>query len=127
MAEPAAADRNVSKSRLGAEVETWLRIGAVQPRIDLLREPRLRVGGWELFGMIALQLASAITAGGLTFCHECATAYVPERQPAAGRRNYCLECRERKIPERDAARDSRQRPPETRRPRKRRASDGTGR
>jgi hypothetical protein len=127
IAKAAAADNNVSRSRLGAEVETWLRIGAVQPRVDLLQEPHLRVGGQELFGMIALQLASAITGGGLTFCHECANAYVPKRQPAAGRRNYCEACRERKVPERDAARDSRQRPPGTRRPRKRRASDGTDR
>lgn len=118
-AAEAAADSDVGKFRLGAEVETWLRVGAVQPRIDLLKEPSFRVGGWELFGMIALQLAMAVTNGGFAFCHECGQGYVPKRQPVAGRRNYCDECRRRKVPKRDAARDSRRRPPETRRPRKR--------
>ena len=121
-AETAAADSSVAKSRLGSEVETWLRVGAVRPRIDLLEEPHLRVGGVELFGMIALQLASAVTGGSVTFCTECGAGYVPKRQPVTGRRNYCEDCRASKVPQRDAARDSRRRPPETRRPRRSRAS-----
>lgn len=110
-----AADIKLGRVRLAREVETWLRVGAVVPRVDLLIEPRLRVAGWELFGMIALQLALAVTAGGFAFCHECGQGYTPKRQPVAGRRTYCDECRHRKVPGRDAARDSRRRPPQVRR------------
>ena len=59
--------------------------------------------------MLALQLATVVARGGISFCHECRQAYAPKRQPAAGRRNYCEKCRDRLVPGRDAARDSRRR------------------
>jgi hypothetical protein len=103
-AAKAAADSSIGRVRLAQDVERWLLLGDVRPRVSLQMDPHLRVGGLELFGSIALQLAMAVTAtAGLAFCSGCADAYIPERQPGAGRRNYCPFCRKSGLPERDAS------------------------
>lgn len=95
---------DAAKGRLATVVEMWLRIGAVQPRVDPLKPPHLVVSGVDLFGAIALQLAMVVTSTtGLAFCAGCGNAFVPNRRPAARRRRYCETCREVGIPLRDAS------------------------
>lgn len=95
---------DVAKARLATVVEIWLRIGAVQPKVDLLRPPHLFVSGVDLFGAIALQLAMVVTSStGVSFCSGCGSAYSPTHQPAARRRHYCDGCRDDGVPVRDAS------------------------
>lgn len=93
------------RSRLSRDLGRWLRLGAVQPQMDLNATPRLSLGGPELFGAIALRLVMAVTTGtvGLAFCHECGESYVPKRQPTSTRRNFCEPCRSRGVPGRYAS------------------------
>jgi len=94
----------VAKARLATVVEVWLRIGAVQPKVDPLRPPHLFVSGVDLFGAIALQLAMVVTSSrGLSFCSGCGSAYSPTHQPTARRRHYCDDCRDAGVPVRDAS------------------------
>jgi hypothetical protein len=95
---------DAAKRRLSSVVEMWLRIGAVQPRVDPLKPPHLVVSGVDLFGAIALQLAMVVTSTkGLPFCAGCGRAFAPDRRPTSGRNNYCPVCISDKVSARDAS------------------------
>lgn len=92
---------------LVAEVaDAWLRLGDARPRIRLPGAGEGMVfSGRNLFGTLALQLASAISRReGLDICLGCGLPYTPTRVPPKGRRHYCSACRDRKVPQKHAAR-----------------------
>ena len=95
---------DAAKVRLASVVEMWLRIGAVQLRVDPLKPPHLAVSGVDLFGAIALQLAMVVASTAeIAFCAGCGRAYAPAHRPYANRNNYCPACREDGVPVRDAS------------------------
>lgn len=100
----AATDDLVAKAQITSELNGWLYLSGVRPEMLPFPTPRLTLGGGELFGLISVQLAAAVTAsGGLAFCHGCGDPYAPARQPNPKRRNYCEACRAAKVPQRDAS------------------------
>jgi len=63
-----------------------------------------------LFGIIALQLAYAITGAQDTLvCYHCARFYTPKNKPRTGSRNFCSGCRRLGKPQLYAMRDLRTR------------------
>lgn len=93
-----------AKVRLAFVVEMWLRIGAVQLRVDARKPPHLAVSGVDLFGAIALQLAMVVASTTeIAFCAGCGRAHAPAHRPHASRNNYCPACRAAGVPVRDAS------------------------
>lgn len=82
----------------------------VTPILDFGTNPRIVFqdniaslgAGLSLFGALSVQLLSAASGSGFAVCSACGRAYVPERQPAHGRRRYCPPCRIDGAPIRDA-------------------------
>lgn len=79
---------------LRSVLDGWIRLGDVRPQADPRWRPDrgfpVRLGGYKTFGMLALQLLSAVTSDrGLYFCHHCQEPYTPPRKPQPGRRHYC--------------------------------------
>lgn len=75
-------------------VDSWLRAGDVRPEADPGRMGRdgceIRLGGYHTFGLLAIQLLSAVTSDrGIYYCHSCQEPYAPSRKPQHGRRHYC--------------------------------------
>jgi hypothetical protein len=110
--------KNVQEARktLASEVDEWITVGQVRPRIEWdnkTRKWRFSLdavsSGPNLFGLLALNLSLAIAGTELAVCCGCQKSYSPVRRPNSERRNYCDECRSRKVPERDAAREYRKR------------------
>ncbi len=109
--------------RLAANLEAWLVAADVHLRVEVQSESLIAsLGSGPLtassFALIAIQLLLAIMRSeGLASCSGCATPYVSNRPPLAGKlvgpqvakRNYCRSCREVGIPQRDASRDYRNR------------------
>jgi hypothetical protein len=112
-----------SSHRLAANLEAWLVTADVHLRVAVQGESlTASLGSGPLtassLALIAIQLLLAIMRSeGLSSCSGCATPYVSNRPPLAGKlvgpqvakRNYCRNCREDRIPERDASRDYRNR------------------
>jgi len=89
---------------LSFSVNRWLGLANVRLLFTWESEPVVHIGGPGLFGMLALQLASAIARNGLVLCSGCSGRYEATRKPQSGRRSYCPECRKRGVPTRDAQR-----------------------
>lgn len=99
----------VERLVLASVLNEWLTLGGVRPSISW-RGPLAEIDyvGPNLFSVIALQLAFAVSGGdGISTCSGCGRVYPRQRRPKEGQRNYCPECRRRKIPLRDAKRDER--------------------
>lgn len=98
---PKAASRDPDWGRvqMGREIEQWLRLAGVVPRVDLATPPHVRLSGSDLFGTIALQLVIAATgASNLSFCSYCGDSYLPTRKPHQGQRTFCDGCRRKGRP-----------------------------
>ena len=120
-AEPYVQDLPTARRELASELDGWISIGQVRPRISWNRTP----SGWRvnldavsmgpnLFGLLALQVASEVTGTGkgIAICSSCAKSYRPERRLNPKHRNYCPDCRGvsgKQAARRDAARDFRRR------------------
>jgi hypothetical protein len=115
LAEAAVATLANARAELGNELDGWISIGQVRPRISWQND-RARFSldavssGPNLFGLLALNIAVAIASGdsGLAVCSNCGNSYLPSRRPDPNRRNFCEGCG-KKAAQRDAARDYRQR------------------
>jgi hypothetical protein len=119
--EPYVKDLQVARRELAWELDGWISIGQVRPRISWNRTP----SGWRfnldavsigpnLFGLLALYIASEVsgTGKGIVICSSCARSYRPERRLNPNHRNYCPDCRGdsgKQAARRDAARDYRRR------------------
>jgi len=110
-------ERDVSKGRadLAWELDCWLSMGQVRPLIDWVKKNerwqfRLdrMTSGPNLFGLLALNLALAISGTELAVCGSRGQSYLPKRRPDPNRRNYCTSCGER-VAQRDASRAYRRR------------------
>ena len=90
-----------ARTELTRELDGWISMGQVRPRIGW-RNDRARFSldavssGPNLFGLLALNIAVAIAAGegekGLAVCSSCGSSYIPSRRPDPNRRNYCYQC-----------------------------------
>lgn len=115
--------KNVAKARaeLAFELDGWISMGQVRPRISWKTDnTRLKAqfsldavsSGPNLFGLLALNIAVAIASGegekGLAVCCACGESYPPKRRPDPNRRNYCEDCG-LKAAQREAAREYRRR------------------
>jgi hypothetical protein len=95
--------RTMAKARaeLGNELDGWISMGQVRPRISW-RKDKARFSldavssGPNLFGILALNIAISIAAGegekGLAVCSACSLSYIPTRRPDPNRSNYCSAC-----------------------------------
>ena len=107
---------------LAEQLNLRLQLGNVRPTVvwggvqtDDTKGPVALFQGEGLYGMIALQLAMAVSKShGFAVCRECGTAYAPRRRPNLAQRNYCDSCRRLKVPERNATRAYRKRKREER-------------
>jgi hypothetical protein len=115
--EPFMESVAMARDQLAFELDGWISIGQVRPRISW-RKDQARFSldavssGPNLFGLLALNIAVAIAAGhgeqGLAVCSACGLSYIPDRRPNPDRRNYCEKCR-LKAARREASRQYRQR------------------
>jgi len=120
-AAPYVQDLRAARRELAWELDGWISIGQIRPRISWNRTP----SGWRfsldavstgpnLFGLLALYIVSEVagTGQGIAFCSSCAKSYRPERRLNPKNRNYCPKCRGesgKQAARRDAARDFRRR------------------
>jgi hypothetical protein len=122
--EPVMESVTDARRELADQLDGWISIGQVRPRISW-RKDRARFSldavssGPNLFGLLALNIAVAIAVGhgeqGLAVCSACGLSYIPDRRPNPNRRNYCEECG-LKAAMRDASRDYRARQAKRTRP-----------
>jgi len=119
--KPYVKDLQTARRELAWELDGWISIGQVRPRISWNRTP----SGWRfsldavstgpnLFGLLALYIASEVggTGKGSAICSSCTKWYRLERRLNPKNRNYCPECRGesgKQAARRDAARDFRRR------------------
>lgn len=118
---PYVRDLGTARRELAWELDSWISIGQVRPRIAWSKQKsdwRLSLDavstGPNLFGLIALYLATEVagTGKGIAFCSSCGDSYEPERRLNPKYRNYCPKCRGesgKQAARRDAARDFRRR------------------
>lgn len=96
--EPYVRSIPAARAELARELDDWISIGQVRPRISW------SISGWRfnldaasmgpnLFGLLALYVATEVAGMGFASCSECGKSYRPERQLNPKTRNYCLECR----------------------------------
>ena len=120
-AEPYVTDLQTARRELAWELDGWISLGQVRPRISWNRTP----AGWRfsldavstgpnLIGILALYIASEVagTGKGSAICSSCTKWYRLERRLNPKHRNYCPECRGesgKQAARRDAARDFRRR------------------
>lgn len=124
VAKPNAIDAFVNKRGLAIwnlteYVNGWLAIGNARPALvwqawneKSVPSFEVRAGGASAFGLIAVQLATAVARGHeIYICDGCSMAYPrTERPPQPGRMNYCLTCKHDGIDERDRKRRQRETP-----------------
>jgi hypothetical protein len=80
-----------------AAVESWMTLGDVRPRIDLMNH-RITWAGTDLFGELAVQLALAgVRADGQVHCTICGRGYAPRKQIVRGGVHYCPDPRCQKV------------------------------
>jgi hypothetical protein len=119
-APPYVKDLQVARRELVWELDGWILMGQVRPRISWGRAPsvwRLSLDavstGPNLFGLLALYIANEMGTGeGFAFCSSCGKSYRVDRRPNPKNRNYCPDCRGdsgKKAAWRDAAREYRRR------------------
>jgi len=104
-----------AKFLLSANINYWLRIGAVKPQLDWSDEgnPQIQLTGYGLFGAMARQLAFAISRiEGFSVCSGCGKPFTPRRRAPKGRRSWCPACRKARADVRQAMRDYRTRTPQ---------------
>lgn len=98
----AGAERDLCAGAL----ETWLRLGRVEPRVSFGSVPRLELrnsGVFDSLGLLLIFLGGDVT--GFAFCHSCRTPLIPvKRLGPRDRAHYCQACREEGRPARDAKR-----------------------
>jgi len=120
-AEPYVQDLQTARRELASELDGWISIGQVRPRISWNRTP----SGWRtsldavstgpnLFGLLALYIVSEVagTGKGIAICSSCTKSYRLGRRQNPKNRNYCPKCRGdsgKQAARRDAARDFRRR------------------
>jgi hypothetical protein len=120
-AEPYVRDLPKARRELAWEVDGWISIGQVRPRISWHRTPQAWrfsldavATGPNLFGLLALYVATEVTGTGkgIAICSSCTNAYRPERWLNPKNRNYCPKCRGdsgKQAARRDASREYRRR------------------
>jgi hypothetical protein len=95
------------RRELASELDGWISMGQVRPRISWSKR-RFSLdavsSGPNLFGLLALAIAVAITDG-ISICSACGCDYKPRRRPNPNRREYCDSCRASGRAQRDASRD----------------------
>jgi hypothetical protein len=125
-AEPYVQDLRAARRELAWELDGWISIGQVRPRVAWNKTP----AGWRfsldavsigpnLFGLLALYIATEVagTEKGIAICSSCSKSYQPERRLNPNNRNYCPKCRGesgKQAARRDAAREFRKRQREKR-------------
>lgn len=79
--------------------------------LDLVKnQPRVRLGGANMFGILAVQLAHQLAhSDQKAVCGGCDRPFALKRPRSRGVRQYCPNCRKDKVPQRHAARDYRRR------------------
>ena len=127
--EPFMETVSNARAELAYELDGWISIGQVRPRISWRNDKACFSldavsSGPNLFGLLALNIAVAIASGdgekGLAVCSACGDSYIPTRRPDPNRRNYCERCG-LKAAQRVASRKYRQTPKYSRRQRERRS------
>ena len=105
-------DLNAERKELAEELDGWISLGQVRPRIEWRRPWRFSLAagsaGPNLFGVLALFMITEIANASIAICSSCCHAYRPERRIDPKRRNYCPACRGptgRRAAVRDAQRD----------------------
>ena len=87
-------------------MDGWVLRGGVRPFLEWGpgMKPTIRLGGWSLYGAIAVQLLFEVSrTGGMVICTSCGTPFLPAaRRPRWDQNAYCLDCG-RKAAARDAA------------------------
>ncbi len=83
-------------------VTEWLNYGGVQPVLQWgaqadgphdVSRPHLKLAPHGLFGVLALQLATALArVERIAFCSSCGKPYFATKKPSQGRRNFCKGC-----------------------------------
>lgn len=119
--EPFTETVTNARADLAKELDGWISIGQVRPRISWRKDKEGKArfsldavsSGPNLFGLLALNIAVAIAAGdgekGLAVCSGCGHSYIPSRRPNPSRQNYCEACG-RKAAQREASRRYRHTP-----------------
>jgi hypothetical protein len=78
-------------------VESWMTLGDVRPRIDLMNH-RITWARTDLFGELAVQLALVgVRADGQVHCTNCGRGYAPRKQIVRGGVHYCPDTRCQKV------------------------------
>jgi hypothetical protein len=92
-------------------LNTWFAAAQGHRILDVVEgQFQVRPGASNLLGVLAVQLAHAITRSDqLAQCAGCKISFTPKRRISHGTRQYCSRCRRAKLPQRDAARDWRTR------------------
>lgn len=81
----------------GEAVESWMTLGDVRPRIDVMSKT-ITWAGADLFGELAVQLALVgVMADGQVYCTNCGRAYAPKKQITRGGVHYCPSPRCQKV------------------------------
>jgi hypothetical protein len=91
------SERRLTLSRhlegLESAVSEWLRDGWVDIRLSWrspIDGPEVRLGGYKLFGALAVQMMLAVaTSDGFAICSGCGALYSPKKRPRAGEDHYC--------------------------------------
>lgn len=78
-------------------VESWMTLGDVRPRIDLMNH-MITWGRTDLLGELAVQLALVgVRADGQVHCSICGRGYAPRKQIVRGGVHYCPDPRCQKV------------------------------
>jgi predicted RNA-binding Zn-ribbon protein involved in translation (DUF1610 family) len=87
-------------------MDGWVLRGGVRPFFEWGpgTKPSIRLGGWSLYGAIAVQLLFDVSrTDGMVICTSCGTPFLPAtRRPRWDQNAYCLDCG-KKAAARDAA------------------------
>jgi hypothetical protein len=94
-----AGESLIDGRNLARHINRWVSLGAVRLEFRWPAhegEPAWAIRSPHLFGALALALAGALTRSlhrstgpDVAICSNCGLPYVPNRQPAKGRRNFC--------------------------------------
>jgi hypothetical protein len=82
--------------RLGMEIDWWMRMGDVRPRLAGGGDgPSVSLGSGTLIGELAVRLLHAVAGGGdlMVMCADCGGWVAAKRRPAAGAAYHCRDCR----------------------------------
>jgi len=117
----AESRRRDAVTMLGAYVNYWLELGGARPAViwpawsfvgeaDKGPSLELRAARAGVFGVMAIQLATAVTkAQDIYICAGCRQSYLRVERASRSGRNYCPACKGQGIHERDRKRRQRER------------------